>query len=74
VGRISERVLCLAHPRLVGQPLTTAIILPDISDLVEQFTGILAPMVHDIDLEQGDNCSAYHEQRSELLAGLVQHD
>jgi len=33
----------------VGHPLTTAIILPDISDLVEQFKGILAPMVHDIE-------------------------
>ena len=33
-----------------NHPLTTAIILPDIPDLVEQFTGILAPMVHDIEL------------------------
>jgi superfamily II DNA or RNA helicase len=33
----------------VGHPLTTAIILPDIPDLVEQFRGILAPMVHDIE-------------------------
>ena len=34
----------------VGHPLTTAIILPDVPDLVEQFTAILAPMVHDIQL------------------------
>jgi superfamily II DNA or RNA helicase len=34
----------------VGHPLTTAIILPDVSDLVEQFKEILAPMVHDIEV------------------------
>lgn len=34
----------------LGHPLTTAIILPDMPDLVELFTGILAPMVHDIEL------------------------
>jgi hypothetical protein len=34
----------------LGHPLTTAIILPDMPDLVDRFTGILAPMVHDIEL------------------------
>lgn len=34
----------------VGQPLTTAIILPDVPELVKMFTEILAPMVHDIEL------------------------
>ena len=34
----------------VGHPLTTAIILPDIQDLVDEFTAILAPMVHDIEV------------------------
>ncbi|PYQ88645.1 MAG: hypothetical protein DMG02_17355 [Acidobacteria bacterium] len=34
----------------VGHPLTTAIILPDVAELVEEFTAILAPMVHDIEL------------------------
>lgn len=36
----------------VGHPLTTAIILPDMPELVEQFTQILAPMVHDIEVPQ----------------------
>ena len=34
----------------VGHPLTTAIILPDASGLVDQFKEILAPMVHDIEV------------------------
>lgn len=34
----------------LGHPLTTAVILPDVPDLVEEFTSILAPMVHDIEL------------------------
>jgi len=33
-------------------PLSAAIILPDVPDLVRQFTGILAPMVHDIEVPQ----------------------
>ncbi len=34
----------------IGHPLTTAIILPDIKELVAEFVRILAPMVHDIEL------------------------
>lgn len=32
-----------------GHPLTTAVVLPDVPDLVMLFTSILAPMVHDIE-------------------------
>jgi superfamily II DNA or RNA helicase len=34
----------------VGHPLSTAIILPDVQQLVEHFRTILAPMVHDIEI------------------------
>jgi len=44
-----QRVTTWEREKL-GHPLTAAIILPDMPDLVEQFTGILAPMVHDIEL------------------------
>jgi superfamily II DNA or RNA helicase len=44
-----QRVTSWEREKL-GHPLTTAIILPDVPELVEQFTGILAPMVHDIEV------------------------
>jgi superfamily II DNA or RNA helicase len=35
----------------LGHTLTTAIILPDVPELIEQFTGIFAPMVHNIEVQ-----------------------
>ena len=36
--------------RWLTRPIVVNVILPDVPDLVEEFTGILAPMVHDIEL------------------------
>jgi superfamily II DNA or RNA helicase len=44
-----QRVTTWERERL-GYPLTTAIILPDIPELIQEFTNILAPMVHDIEV------------------------
>jgi superfamily II DNA or RNA helicase len=42
-------------------PLSVAIILPDMPDLVKQFTGILAPMIHDIEVPQQSTPSGPNE-------------
>jgi superfamily II DNA or RNA helicase len=53
----------------IGHPLTTAIILPDVKELVEQFVGILAPMVHEIEVPASSTISPEDQARGTSVPG-----